>query len=257
MTVRPAVDDDSERIREIARQSFQTSYSLSPDEIDTIVEAEFNDEEVTDCIENDDKRLFVADQDDLVVGFAETRINESDDGELLWLHVEPGIRGQGVGTSLFEQAVAQLRERSAEHVHALVMAQNEEGNQFFEQWDFERGDSQEREIAKRDYRLQIFTQTPEEFDDESGMTEDDEAAVPADGEIIVDDETRYVDTDEEVPGDDGRFFVVFSDPDHEEQYGYYCSNCGTFADSVDGHGRIVCEECGNVHRPDEWDSSYL
>lgn len=259
MTVRPAVEDDSERIREVARQSFQTSYSLSPGEIDTIIETEFGDEHIERCIEEDDMRLFVAEDDDLVVGMAETRINDDGDGELLWLHVDPGARGQGIGTELFEQATAQLRERTAEHVHALVMAQNEEGNQFFERWDFERGETEQHDIGDQTYRLEVFTNTPEEFDDEdmSGGEQPDEEAVPEDGKLDVDGETRYVDVDEDIPGEDGQFFVVYEDEASEDRYGFYCSNCGTFTSSVDGQGKIVCEECGNVHRPEEWDASYL
>lgn len=258
MEVRPATEQDSQRIREIVRQSFQTSYSLSPEEIDTITETEFGDEAVEDRIEDDDTRLFVAEQDDVPVGFAETRLNEEGDGEVFWLHVEPGSRGQDVGTELFEHSTAQLRERTAEHVHALVLTQNEEGNQFFENWDFERGDSEEREIAGKEFRVDIFTNTPEEISEDSELQEEgDEATVPEDGEITVDGETRYVDVDEEIPGEDGRFFVVYEDPEYDERYGFYCSNCGTFTSSVDGQGKVVCEECGNVHRPDEWDSSYL
>ena len=56
---------------------------------------------------------------------------------------------------------------------------------------------------------------------------------------------------------DGRFYVMFADEAREERYGFYCSNCGTFTDSVDGLGKIVCEKCDNEHRPEEWDASYL
>jgi len=257
MTVRPAVETDSEQIREVATRSFRNSYSLSPEEIETIVEEAFGDDAVADCLEDDDRRLLVDERDDNVVGFVETKLTDTSTGELVWLHVEPEARGQGVGTDLFEQAAAQLRERAAEHVHGLVMAQNEEGNQFFERWGFERGESMERKIAGQPYQIQVFTGTPEEFGDGIESDDSDEESVPADGEIVVDDETRYIDTDEELPGDDGRFYVVFTDQAYDDQYGFYCSNCGTFVDAVDGQGKIVCGECGNVHQPEEWDKSYL
>lgn len=257
MSVRPAVNRDAERIQEVVRQSFQTSYSLSPGEIDAIVEEEFDGETISEHVQADDDRLFVAEDDDEVVGVAETEITDDQTGELRWLHVEPGARGQGVGTELFKQATAQLRERAAEPVNALVLAANEEGNQFFEQFEFERAVTDQREIADQDLEVDVFTDTPEEFEDETIPTEDAEQSVPADGEIVVEGETRYVDTDEEVPGDDGPFYVVYDDAAHGTRYGFYCSNSGTFTGSVDGQGKIVCEECGNEHRPDEWDASYL
>jgi len=257
MEIRPAIEDDTERVQNIAQQSFQSSYSLSPQDIETITSVRFDDAAIAECIQSDDDRLLVADDDDLIVGFAVTHLTEDGDGEIQWLHVDPAARGQGTGTKLFEQAAAQLRERTAEHVHAVVMAQNEEGNQFFEQWGLEHGDNEQRAIGEQTYRMQIFTATPEEFEDEEDMTEDDTESIPQDEELEVNGETRYVDTEEEIPGDDGRFYVVYTDENYEEQYGFYCSNCGTFTDSVDGQGTIVCEECGNVHRPDDWDMSYL
>lgn len=257
MEIRSAVENDTDRIDELARQSFQASYSLSPQDIDAIARTEFSDDAVEECIQSDDDRILVAEDDDLVVGFAETHLTDDQDGEIRWLHVDPAVRGQGIGTELFEQAAAQLRERTAEHVHAIVMAANEEGNQFFEQWGLERGESDQREIGEETYRIQIFTATPEEFADEQGMTDDDEEFVPQDGEITVAGEIRYVDVDEEVPGDDGRFYVVYEEPSADEKYGFYCSNCGTFTSNVDGMGTITCQECGNVHRPDDWDMSYL
>jgi len=257
MEIRPAVTDDSERIDDVARQSFQNSYSLSPQDIDAIVEDEFDAEAIEACLQSDMDRILVADDDDLVVGFAQTHLTDDQDGEIRWLHVDPAVRGQGVGTELFEQAAAQLRERTAEHVHAVVMADNEEGNQFFERWGLERGESEQRTIGEEEYKVQIFTGTPEEFEDAQGMTDDDKEFVPENGEIEVDGETKYVDDGEEIPGDDGRFFIVYNSDRSDERYGFYCSNCGTFTDSVDGQGTVVCEECGNVHRPEEWDMSYL
>jgi len=68
--------------------------------------------------------------------------------------------------------------------------------------------------------------------------------------------TVYVARDEGERGDDGPFAVVYASPDRERRYGYACLNCETLDVAVDTMGRIVCNDCGNFTRPDEWDAAH-
>ena len=68
--------------------------------------------------------------------------------------------------------------------------------------------------------------------------------------------TVYVDEAESEIGSKGPFNVVFSDPDGRERYGYLCTACGTLETAMDTMGRIVCSECGNTRKPEEWDAAY-
>lgn len=69
--------------------------------------------------------------------------------------------------------------------------------------------------------------------------------------------TFTVDQEETLAGSDGPFLSTYDRADQDELYGYYCGICGTVVEAMDGLGRVVCEGCGNVHRPDYWDDSYL
>lgn len=251
MELRDATEDDSDRIRAVAEQSFQTSYKLSPLEIETIVEAEFEAERIADRIEDDGHIMLVAESDDVVLGFAEASITDDGYGEILWLHVDPGERGNGVGTELTEQLIAELRERTVAGVRGLVLGKNEEGSEFFERFEFERSGQTERNFDGEPFQAEVHSNV------ETEQTDEDEYTVPESEEIDVEGEARFIDSEESIAGIEGEFLIVFETEERENRYGFFCTNCGTFTDSVDGDGKVVCEECGNVHNPDEWDGSYL
>jgi peptide subunit release factor 1 (eRF1) len=69
-------------------------------------------------------------------------------------------------------------------------------------------------------------------------------------------EAVYVAEGEERVGSEGPFLVVYSDAEREERYGYLCSSCGTIDNAMDTMGRIVCNECGNTRKPEEWDAAH-
>jgi arylsulfatase A-like enzyme len=61
MEIRAAEPADIERIRAVARDSFQSSYSLSPQEIETILEDVFTEEALSERIADPDALVLVAD----------------------------------------------------------------------------------------------------------------------------------------------------------------------------------------------------
>jgi ribosomal protein S27AE len=66
--------------------------------------------------------------------------------------------------------------------------------------------------------------------------------------------------DERESGEDGPFFVTYTDESLTEQHGYYCSNCGSTDVSMDSTDRLECGECGNEHATrssEAYDGSYL
>lgn len=175
MEIRQAIESDSDRIKEIAEQSFRASYSLSPDDIEGIVEHEFDVEPMVSRLEDEETNIvLVAEQDDSLLGFAEARVGNDDSGEIVWLHVDPPERGNGVGTELFERAVAELRERSVADIRATALAQNEEGNDFFENFEFEEAGRFEREFGNKTVHMDIFRHIhSEKTGEENGVPRDD------------------------------------------------------------------------------------
>lgn len=69
-----------------------------------------------------------------------------------------------------------------------------------------------------------------------------------------DDGTVYVSPDELERGSKGPFYVVYASPDGGERWGFLCSSCDSLDAAMDTMGRIVCNECGNTHKPEEWDA---
>jgi hypothetical protein len=68
--------------------------------------------------------------------------------------------------------------------------------------------------------------------------------------------TVYVDRSARERGSKGPFLVVYTDRDAETRWGYRCSNCETFDNAMDTMGRIECNTCGNIRKPDEWDAAH-
>jgi len=71
-----------------------------------------------------------------------------------------------------------------------------------------------------------------------------------------DGETVYVDRTQGERGSEGPFFVVYATPDRKTRWGYVCSNCESFDNAMDTMGRLQCNVCGNLRKPDEWDAAH-
>ena len=284
MDVRPAEASDGEAIGSVVRRSLQASYALSPQVIDGIVDR-YSGDAIGERIEESggagDDVYFVAEADGDVVGFAEGRLAAGDVGEVVWLHVAPAGRGQGAGTTLFERTREELTERGATHVRAEVLADNQEGSDFFERFDLRKLAETEVEHGGVELTADVYAAEEAAVDDESmtrrggdgqGDAKAADAATAPDDDVdaveraeagdvpeTTTDEGRevYVDADDPIPGNEAPFFRTFDDETREEHYGYYCANCGSTETAMGEMERIECSNCGNVHRADEWDAAYL
>ena len=81
-------------------------------------------------------RLWVAESDGRVVGFASTGPGRDDDlpagaGELLAIYLDPAMWGRGLGTRLFRRAIADLGERDIDPVVLWVLTANERGRRLY------------------------------------------------------------------------------------------------------------------------------
>ncbi len=247
METHPVADPDSDEIHDIVERSFRTSYSLSPNTIEAILEEWFAPDPLIQRLSRSDTIALVAEQDGRRIGFAEGRIQDST-GTLLWLHVAPDARGQGAGTQLFEELSDALREAGGDQIRARVLAENSEGEEFVEKFGFSKADHTTVEIDNEELVGRVYSPTAE-------------TTTPTVPETTtVDGETLVVDQNDSIPGADAEFFPTYREKAREEkgeQYGFYCSNCGTVSETMGELERIKCETCGNIHRPDDWDDAYL
>lgn len=264
MHIREAEMTDREQIRALVEQSFQFSYALSPQQIETIVEGVFAAEPLGDRIDDPAALLLVAEQDvegeTKVVGVA-----DAAESTLRWLHVDPDARDQGVGTALFER----VRETVADNDEELtvrVLQQASEGGEFFTQFGLTHVGSGELEFDGEEFEEDIYAESdaegtdappePSEPADAGGAEEPGEPVIDVPSQLDVDGEQLVVDREEEIPGTDAPFYQM-SQEAGGERYGYLCSNCGSTDVSADGLDRLECADCGNKHLADEWDDAYL
>lgn len=249
MDVRPAQSADRERIGAIARDSLQSSYSLSPQQIESILEEEFDDASLSDLLDDSDTTVLVVEETvdgtEAVYGFI--TVESGTQATIRWLHVDPEARGRGIGTALIER----VREEFAEKpIAARVLDDAVEGSQFLEEFGLKQTDHDELLVGGEEFDVTVFTEGEE--------TEiSNEPSVPIPESVTVDGVARPINRDESVPGRDAPFFTVDSAEGDEDAYGYFCSQCGSTNVSGDGQDRLECGDCGNTHLADEWDNAYL
>ncbi|MFB6172866.1 MAG: GNAT family N-acetyltransferase [Haloarculaceae archaeon] len=239
MTVREATIDDATAIRAIARRSMAASYSLSPKTIEGAVEQWYDDDAIATMLDDDEHVVLVADSDGEVAGFAESVI-EDGEADLLWLHVSPEHRGHGVGESLFDATRETLDDRGIDVVRGRVLADNAEGNDFYERQGFEKVGESDVDIDGSTYVENVYVEEVPELEP-----------------IAADDRDLFVDHADHERGSEGPFAVVYADSNRERRYGYYCTNCGSLVTTMDAMGRMECPDCGNRRKPMRWDAAYL
>lgn len=248
------------------------SYSLSPQQIDNIIDEQFAEERVTDLVERDDGLVVVLEDEEFetIVGLAEGHI-DGDAGEIRWLFVDPEHRGKGVGQELFEAVIEKLREDSAERIHANALDDNREGAQFFEEFGLAETGTRQVEYGDESFVEHRYALDSAERDSPSEHEGDDldptemalENTETRDGMTVAttdDGETVYLNREEVKSGTENPFFVAYTDEEFEEQFGYYCSNCGSLNTVRNAQDHIECTDCGNDHAPkssESYDDSYL
>lgn len=248
MNIRTASADDQRGVRETVERSLEASYALSPQDIETILESQFAEEAFDERVDADGERYVAElddDPDDAVepVGFAEV----DADGALRWLHVHPNARGRGVGSGLCERVRSDL-ESTGTPFTARVLESAREGERFLERFGLGPTGTGTWDCDGQEFAEQIYTTEGSE-----GGANEPTVTVPESAEL--DGESRPLDESEEIPGSAAPFYPVYED--RGERAGYFCSECGSTAVAMDGMDRLECSECGNVHRPDEWDAAYL
>ncbi|WP_435195599.1 GNAT family N-acetyltransferase [Natronomonas sp. EA1] len=239
MDVRTAERGDGDAIRTVAEQSLSASYTLSPTVIEQAVENWYGEDALDEKFADPDSRLLVAEADGDVVAFSESLIVDAQ-GDILWLHVAPSHRGRGIGKALYEQTRETLDEAGAEVVRGLVLADNAEGNEFYEEQGLVKAGEDSVEIGGNTHVENVYI-------------EDGPAPLEP---ITADGRELYVDHTDADRGSDGPFLTVYADRDRERRYGAFCAVCDSLVTTMDTMGRMQCD-CGNVRRPTRWDAAYM
>jgi ribosomal protein S18 acetylase RimI-like enzyme len=157
MPIRAATPADVTAIERVARASWHTDYPdvLSRETVEEGVEEWYDDEQLTAEIERDDAVVLVARREGEIDGFAHAVVTE-DRGTILRVYVHPDARGEGIGSRLLDRTEGELRDRGANHVQAMVLADNELGRTFYEGAGFTLEDEGETTIGGDPYRECVY-----------------------------------------------------------------------------------------------------
>lgn len=248
MDYREATPDDAEAIREAAHASLHASYEaiLGEDAIHEALDRWYAVEDLREEIAaegGEDERLFVVgERDGEVVGFAQSYVRHRE-GRIEWLHVHPDARDGGVGAGLLEATRARLADRGVERITGEVLADNEEGTEFYEDHGFSLEDQVTVSIGGSFFAENRYV-------DVADRPRDLVAVETAEG-------TMYADESDPHRGRDAPFFPVYRGEDGTRRWGWYCSHCESTDTAMDTLERVVCNECGNVRKAARWDAAYL
>lgn len=154
MAVRQAEPADRGTIEDVARRSLRASYSLSPTTIASAVKQWY---QPGGSLVESDGLVLVAARENEVVGYSESGY-QSDEGrgDIRWLHVDPDYRGEGIGSRLLEATRDELADRGVSHLRGRVLADNREGNGFYERHGFELSGQGEVRIDDESYVENIY-----------------------------------------------------------------------------------------------------
>jgi len=161
MEIRHAGSEDAPAISGIAKQSWEADYPdiLHRENVEDVVTEWYDEDRIRDEIRNEDAIVVVAEDGGDIVGFAHG-IWARRTGHMLRVYVAPDHRGQGIGGTLLATLRDSLLKRGSDHIQAMVLAENEPGNEFYRQAGFEKVDEGETTIGGEAYTENVYRRQP-------------------------------------------------------------------------------------------------
>lgn len=249
MRIRPAESSDSSRVETLAHDSLRSSYALSPQQIETLVQHEFDTETMAGRLDDPNVKVLVAEHmaggGNDIQGFVV--VTGGEERTIRWIHVDPQARGFGIGTALLERVT---ESEGGRPVVAQIMANAVEGGEFLEQFGLESDRKEHMRVNGERFAVAVFTEG-------NGTHDGNVPTVPVPECVSVGGVDRHVDSGDRIPGRNAPFFSTHSGIRGSDPFGYFCSNCSSTDVAADGLDRVECGECGNLHVADQWDDSYL
>lgn len=157
MNIRHAQPDDVSDISRVAERSWETDYPgiLNRENVGEIAQEWYAEDRIREELDNEDAILVVAEADDTVVGFAHG-IWARRTGHILRVYVDPDHRGAGIGRELLATVRDSLLNRGSDRIQAMVLAENDVGNQFYQDAGFEKIDESETTIGGDTYTENVY-----------------------------------------------------------------------------------------------------
>ena len=144
-----AQPDDIDAIRGVAKASWEHDYPeiLSRESVETALNDWYSRDRLREELADPWTHIYVAaDGDGSVVGFAHG-VLDGEAGNILRIYVRPDARRRGIGEALFDRVRHELRRHDIARLNAMVLADNELGNEFYADRGFELADRAETTIG--------------------------------------------------------------------------------------------------------------
>lgn len=155
MHVREATRADVDDIRRVAEASWEVDYPeiLTRETAEEAVSEWYDTDSLTEAVDEGRTELLVAERDEEPVGFAHATWNASEgEAYILRLYVAPDYRNRGFGRELLERTCKRLADYDVDRIYGLVLAENDPGNAFYQEFGFERVDQSETHIGGETYQ---------------------------------------------------------------------------------------------------------
>lgn len=154
MTNRTATPADIDAIQAIAEHSWTTDYPgiMTRETASEGVDDWYGRSQLETELARDRTVILVAERDGTVVGFSHADWNEDEAvGYILRIYVHPDHRRAGVGYELLEQTCAAVASHDIDRIDAMVLADNDPGNAFYDRYGFEYVDEHQTTIGDETY----------------------------------------------------------------------------------------------------------
>lgn len=106
-------------------------------------------------LKNEDAIVAVAEEDGDIVGFAHG-IWARRTGHILRVYTDPDHRECGIGRELLATVRDTLLKRGSDRIQAMVLAENELGNQFYQNAGFKKIDEDKTTIGGETYTENVY-----------------------------------------------------------------------------------------------------
>jgi len=140
MSIREATPDDASEVRRVAVASWHAAHDdvIGADAVERLLDRWYDPEDLPKSIERPEAPMFVAEEDGDVVGFAQGGPSEEGPADAVVgrIYVHPDDWGQGYGSQLLDRLFDAFRAEGYESVSLAVMADNEVGRSFYDEWGF-------------------------------------------------------------------------------------------------------------------------
>lgn len=157
--VRPAVTDDVNAVREVARRAWHAAHAPIVGEatVERFLADYYDADSLRSEIESEEVILDVAAADgtDTPVGFASASPTDADDATFALgrIYVLPDRWGEGIGRRLLTSTEEKIERRGGDRVRLAVVADNDRAVNFYESAGYDRFDGfYDDRIGTRSYR---------------------------------------------------------------------------------------------------------